>query len=65
MAFNMVGLMEILKVYLKEYLLIKYYVLKYIILLKIQNMMDIKVDLIPWFINLLIKKLLVVLLKVI
>ena len=31
MAFNMVGLMEILKIYLKEYLLIKYYVLKYII----------------------------------
>ena len=37
--------MEILKVYIEEQLLIKYYVIKHLILLKIQNMMDINVDL--------------------
>ena len=42
--------MEILKIYTKEQLLIKYYVIKHLILLKMQNMMDINVDLPQWFI---------------
>ena len=42
--------MEILKIYTKEQLLIKYYVIKHLILLKIQKMMDINVDLPQWFI---------------
>ena len=44
--------------------LIKYCVIKHLILLKIRNMMDIKEVFLQWFINFLIKKLLVVLLKV-
>ena len=56
--------MEILKIYLKEQLLIKYYVIKHLILLKIQNMMDIKEVLLQWFKNFLIKSpLLVMVLK--
>ena len=42
LAFNMTWLKEILKIYLEEQLLIKYYVIKHLILLKIQNMVDIK-----------------------
>ena len=38
-------------------------VIKCLILLKIQNMMDINVDLLQWSINFLLKKLLVVVLK--
>ena len=41
----------------------KYYVIKHLILLNIQNMMDIKVDLLQWFINFLMEKLLVWVLK--
>ena len=37
--------------------------IKNLILLKIQNMMDINVELLQWFINVLIKKLLVVVIK--
>ena len=37
-------------------LLIKYYVIKHLILLNIQNMMDINVGLLQWFIHILIKK---------
>ena len=48
--------MEILKIYLEEQLLIKYYVIKHLILLKIRNMIDINVDLLQCFINFLIKK---------
>ena len=40
----------------EEQLLIKYCVIKHIILLKIQNMMNIKEILLQWFINFLIKK---------
>ena len=52
----MAWLMVILKIELEEQLLIKYCVIKHLILLKIQNMMDISVDLLRWFINVLIKK---------
>ena len=38
-------------------LLIKYYIIKHLILLKIQNMMDIKEVLLQWFINLWIRSL--------
>ena len=38
-------------------------VIKHSTLLKMRNMMDMKVDLLQWFINFLIKKLLVVVLK--
>ena len=41
----MMRLMEILKIYLEEELLIKYCVIKHLILLKILNVMDIHVDL--------------------
>ena len=34
--------MEILRIYLEEQLLIKYYVIKHLILIKIENMVDIK-----------------------
>ena len=60
LVFNMAWLMEILKIYLEEHLLIKYSVIKHLILLKIWNMMDINinVDLLKWFIKFLIEKLL-------
>ena len=44
LAFNVTWLMEILRIYQEEQLLIKYYVIKCLILLKIQNMMDINKD---------------------
>ena len=34
-AFSMIGVMEILKIYLEEQLLFKYYVIKHLILLRI------------------------------
>ena len=46
---------------MEEQLLINYYLVKHLILLKIRNMMDIKLDLHQWFITFLI--LSVVLLK--
>ena len=48
--------MEILHIETEEQLLIKYYAIKHLILLKIQNMMDINVYLLQWFINFLMKK---------
>ena len=48
--------MEILIIQLEEQLLIKYCVIKHLILLKIQNEMDIKEVLFQWFIHFLIKK---------
>ena len=51
--------MEILKIYLEEQLLKKYYVIKHLILLKIQSMMGISLDLLQWFTKFLIKSLLV------
>ena len=56
--------MEILKIYLEEQLLIKYYMIKHLLLLKIQIMMDINVDLLQWFTNFSIELLQVVLLRV-
>ena len=49
-------LMEILKILLEEQFLIKYCVIKHLILLKIKNMMDIKGVLRQWFLNFLIKQ---------
>ena len=51
----MTWLLEILKIYLEKQLLIKYYVMKHLTLLKIQNMMSIKEVLLQWCINFLIK----------
>ena len=45
-------------------LLIKYYVIKHFILLKMEKMMDIKEFLFQWSISSLIKKLLVAVLKI-
>ena len=52
----MTWLMKILNIWLEEQLLMKYCMIKHLILLKIQNMMDIKEVLLQWFINFLIKK---------
>ena len=57
LVFNMILIMEILKIEIEEQLLIKHYMIKDIILLKIRNMIDINVSLPQWFINFLIKKL--------
>ena len=54
----MILLMEILKIYLEQQLLIKYYVMKYLALIQIRNKIDINVDFIHWFIKGLIKRLL-------
>ena len=62
-VFNMSWLNEILKIWLEEELLIKYYVMKHLIFLKIQKMIDIKEVLLQWFINSLIKNLLAAVLK--
>ena len=51
------------KILLEEQLLIKYFMIKHLILLKIQNMRDIKEVLLQWSLSFLIKKLLVVVLK--
>ena len=59
----MTWLMDILKIELEEQFLLKYFVMKHLILPKIQNMMDIRGVLLRFLINLLIKKFLVVLLK--
>ena len=55
-VFNRTWLMEILMIQLEEQLLLKYCVIKHLILLKIQNEMDIKEVLLQWIINFLIKK---------
>ena len=44
----MIWYIDILKIYLEQ-LMMKYYVIKHLILLKIQNMIDINVDLLQWF----------------
>ena len=61
-AFNMISSMEILGIFLEEQLLINYYVIMHLTLLKIQNMMGIKEVLLQWFISFLIKSLLVLIL---
>ena len=50
--------------YLEEQLLIKYFAIMHLILLKIQNTMDIKNELLQWFTYFLMRKLQVLLLKV-
>ena len=45
--------LEILKIYQEKEFLIKYYVIKHLILLKIQNMMGINEVLFQWFIHFL------------
>ena len=55
LAFNLIWFTDILNVYLEEQLLIKYYVIKHLILQQIPNMMDINVVLLQWFINFWIK----------
>ena len=45
LAFSIIWLMEVSKIYLEEQLQIKFYMLKHLILLKIQNMMDIRMEL--------------------
>ena len=55
----MIWLVEILWIRLEEQLLIKYYVVKHLTLLKIRNMIYINVNLLQRFINVLIKNLLV------
>ena len=52
-------LKEILRIFLAEQLLIKYYVIKHLILRKIRNMMGIKEALLQCSINFLIKKFLI------
>ena len=54
-AFNMKWHMEVLKIYLEEQLLVKYYVVKHLILLTIRNMMNISMEFLEWFINFSIK----------
>ena len=49
---------EILKIYLEQQHLIKFYAINHLLFFKIQNMVDITGDLHQWFINLLIKSLL-------
>ena len=49
----MTWFMEILKMYLEEQLLIKHCVIKYLILLKTQNMMDVKGFSLQWLIGFL------------
>ena len=48
--------MGILKTYLEEQLQLKYYGIKHLILLKVWNMADVSVGLLPEFIIFLIKK---------
>ena len=55
LVFNMIWLMEILKILKKEQVLIKFYEIKHLILLKTINMMVIKEGLLLWFLNFLIK----------
>ena len=59
----MIRFVGILKIELEEHLLIKYYGIKHLLLLKIQSMMDIKEVLLQRSINFLIKNLLEAVLK--
>ena len=59
----MIRQIEILKIQLEKQPLIKYYVIKHLILLSIQNMMHINAYLLQWFINFLMKSLSLMLLK--
>ena len=57
LVFNMTWLMETLKIQLEEQPLIKCCIVKPLILLKIQNMMNMKGVLLQLFMNILIEKL--------
>ena len=63
LASYMTWLIGILSICLEEQLLIKYYMIKHLVWLKIQNMIDINVELLQWFIDFLIKSVKVVILK--
>ena len=54
LAFNMIWLRDVLQICTEEQLVIKYCMIKHLILLKIQNMYT-KEVLFQWFINVLIK----------
>ena len=41
---------------LEEQLLIRYYMMKHLILLKVENRMDINIELLQWFIIFLVKR---------
>ena len=56
LVFNMICLIEILKILAEEHLLINYFVIKHLILLETPNMMGINVDLLQWSLNYLINK---------
>ena len=60
-AFIIIWFMEILKIFLKEQFLINCHIIKQLILLKIQNVMDINLDLLQWF---MVKSFLMLLLHV-
>ena len=64
LAFSMARLIEIFKTYLKEQPLLEYCIIKNLLLLKIQNMMNVNIELLQWFIHFLLKGLLMVLLHV-
>ena len=49
----MTWLMDFLKIWLEERLPTKYYVIKHLIFQKIQNMTNINVDVLQWFIHFL------------
>ena len=61
---NMKWLTEISKICPEEHLLIKYYVIKYLLLIKIQNIKRYQRGITSMVYNFLIKRLLVMLLKV-
>ena len=61
---NMKWLTEISKICPEEHLLIKYYVIKYLLLIKIQNINRYQRGITSMVYNFLIKRLLVMLLKV-
>ena len=50
-AFSMIWLMDILRIFLEEQLLIKYYMLKYLNIGKNPKYDDIHAELFQWFIN--------------
>ena len=54
-VFSMIWLVEILKIYTEEQLLITHYMIKHLISPKIQKMIDPNLDFLQWFKNILIK----------
>ena len=60
LAFSIAWLIKILKFYLEEQILIKYYVTKHLTLIEIKKTMNNNVELHQWFIGFLIKSILLV-----